>query len=295
MSTTTSETTIATTSTTTTTNEPFDLRGFGIGVTGGGSELGSAIALGLAAAGATVVICGRTPSTLERVLAEAKSRVLPGDVIAMVGDACRDADLERMLDLIEAEAGRVSGWVNNAQPAQAAVSQSNHWMELSRAPFEASVASAIGAFALATQAAAARMSRRAGPPAEAHESAGAIVNVASIYGVVSPQPKVYSRASQFASPPAYGAAKAGIIQLTRHAACSLAELGIRVNCVSPGPFPKREIRQHEEFIEDLARRIPLGRVGNPEEIAGPVTFLLSRAASYVTGHNLLVDGGWTSW
>lgn len=134
----------------------FDLHGCGIGVTGGGSERGSAIALGLAAAGAKVVIFGRTPTTLERVL-----------------------------DRIEAQAGRVSGWVNNAHPAQASVARANAWMELSRAPFEASVASAIGAFALATQAAAARMSQGAAPGSE---GAGAIVNVASIYGVVSPQP-----------------------------------------------------------------------------------------------------------
>ncbi|MFT5443439.1 MAG: NAD(P)-dependent dehydrogenase (short-subunit alcohol dehydrogenase family) [Myxococcota bacterium] len=266
-------------------SEPlFDLTGRGIGLTGGSSELGCAMALGLAKAGATVVICGRTPSRLEAVVAQAKSLSLAGTVVAELADVGKDEDIERVLDRVAREAGNVSGWINNAHPAQAAVSRAEPFMELSRARFEAGVSSAVGSFALATQAAAARM-----------QNGGAIVNVASIYGVVSPQPGAYANAPQFASPPAYGAAKAGIIQLTRHAASSLAPRGIRVNCISPGPFPSQEIRQQEGFIDDLCARIPLGRVGDPNEIAGPVVFLLSQAASYVTGHNLMVDGGWTSW
>ncbi len=261
-----------------------DLTGRGIGVTGGSSPLGRAIAHAMARAGATVVICGRTQSKLDDVCSEAKAMGLAGRVVAEVADITCDEDIERVLDRIEREAGEVHGWVNNAHPAQAAVANAQGFGSLERAHFETAAGKAISACAMAMQAAAARM--RAG---------AAIVNIATIYGGVAPQPDAYRHTPAFASPPVYGAAKAGIVQLTRHVAVELAPRGIRVNCVSPGPFPSEAVREAPEFIGELAARIPLGRVGEAHEIGTPVAFLLCDGASFMTGHDLMVDGGWTAW
>jgi gluconate 5-dehydrogenase len=109
---------------------------------------------------------------------------------------------------------------------------------------------------------------------------GSIVNLSSMYGMVSPQPDTYAAYPQFHNPPAYGAAKAGVIEFTRYAACHLAKHNVRVNCVSPGPFPTDEVRSESAFIDELERRVPLGRVGSANELAGPVAFLLSPMSTF---------------
>jgi NAD(P)-dependent dehydrogenase (short-subunit alcohol dehydrogenase family) len=120
-------------------------------------------------------------------------------------------------------------------------------------------------------------------------------DVASMYGTVSPDPRIYG-ASGSNNPPFYGAAKAGLIQLTRYLACHLAASNIRVNSVSPGAFPPDSIRRNQpDFHAELCAKTPLGRIGVPREVAEPIVFLLGAAASYITGANLPIDGGWTVW
>lgn len=124
---------------------------------------------------------------------------------------------------------------------------------------------------------------------------GVILNIASMYGHVAPDPGLYD-SSKFANPPSYGAAKAGVIQLTRYLATFLAPQGIRVNCISPGPFPfETTQKENPDFILRLAAKNPLKRIGKPHELKAVAALLCSDASSYMTGQNIAVDGGWTVW
>jgi NAD(P)-dependent dehydrogenase (short-subunit alcohol dehydrogenase family) len=122
-----------------------------------------------------------------------------------------------------------------------------------------------------------------------------VINIASMYGVVSPDTSIYE-SELTTSPPFYAASKAAIIQWTKYTACELAKYGIRVNAISPGAFPPISVKQlSPNLYKKISEKPPIGRVGLPHEITGPVVFLASSSASYVTGVNLPVDGGWTAW
>ena len=123
---------------------------------------------------------------------------------------------------------------------------------------------------------------------------GVIVNTGSMYGMVSPDYKIYGASGQN-NPANYGAAKAAVIMLTKYCAGHLAPKGIRTNCVTPGPFPDDRKLPPEEFLRELSNKTMLGRVGKNSEIAGAYCYLVSDAATFTTGANIVVDGGWTAW
>jgi len=122
-----------------------------------------------------------------------------------------------------------------------------------------------------------------------------VINIASMYGMVSPDLRIYDTAER-SNPPFYGATKAALIQWTRYAACEFGSEGIRVNSISPGAFPSQSVQENEpDFINRLERKIPMGRIGQADEVCGSVIFLASKASAYVNGANITVDGGWTAW
>lgn len=256
-----------------------NLVGRNVVVTGGGGHIGAAIAVTLASAGASVIVCGRHIDLLTAV-AERAGALSGGRVYPIVADVSTDEGLTRVLDETDRVGGRLDGWVNNAYAGPMTLLGASKREDVAE-----TLARGLGDVIMATQAAAERM----------RERGGAIVNIASMYGVVSPQPSAYRGHPDFHSPPAYGAAKAGVIAFTRYAAVHLAGDNIRVNAISPGPFPGPKAVAETDFEAELAKRVPLGRIGQPRELGPAVAFLLSDAASYVTGHNLVVDGGWTVW
>jgi NAD(P)-dependent dehydrogenase (short-subunit alcohol dehydrogenase family) len=118
---------------------------------------------------------------------------------------------------------------------------------------------------------------------------GSIVNIGSLYASISPIPSFYSHIPGFVKPPAYGASKAGVVQLTKWLARHLAP--VRVNTLSPGGVRGE---QDDEFLAKYSARVPLGRMAEPQDLVGPLLFLAGDASRYVTGQELLVDGGFTA-
>jgi NAD(P)-dependent dehydrogenase (short-subunit alcohol dehydrogenase family) len=124
---------------------------------------------------------------------------------------------------------------------------------------------------------------------------GSIINIGSLYASVSPDPRFYEHLQSdppFLKPPAYGASKAAVVNLTKYLATHWAPHGVRVNTLSPGGVLGD---QDEEFKRKFCHRVPLGRMASASDLRGPLLFLASQASSYVTGIELVVDGGFTVW
>lgn len=236
-------------------------------ITGGAGHLGRAIARGLAEQGARLVIASRQPAKHEALCRELSG--LGAFSLSLPLDITYPESINDAFARVEAELGGVDVLVNAAQRSR---SQSS--VDMDQVTWEGAFAGGVSGTFWCCQAAQRSMQRRGG---------GSIVNVSSILAHRVPLPPL---AADAAAAPAsnYVANKAAILGLTRFLAVEWARFGIRVNAVTPGAFPRE--------AQPLPGA-PLGRTGRPEELVGPVLLLSSAAGSYITGQELVVDGGWS--
>jgi NAD(P)-dependent dehydrogenase (short-subunit alcohol dehydrogenase family) len=251
----------------------FSLKGKTSMVCGGAGLIGREIVKGLRDFGATVYIADTNKDKAVDLIDDSTVRYVALD---MTSAESVIAAIKTMIST----SGRIDIMVNSAYPRTA------DWgLKLEKIPFDswkANVDSQLGGYFLCCQAVAEQMKKQGG---------GSIVNLGSIYGVAAPDFSIYE-GTEMTMPAAYAAVKGGGMALTNYLATYYAKHKVRANTVSPGGIFDN---QPPAFVEKYSAKTPLGRMGSADEIVGAVIFLASDASSYVTGQNLLVDGGWTAW
>jgi gluconate 5-dehydrogenase len=235
------------------------------------------MARALAEAGASVVLTSREESKANAAV-ESLPVIGSAKHFGLALDQMQPESLPERFAAAVNLAGQVDVLINNGHEALAA-----DWTSVTPEQFSRHLANATGYFELS------RLLRnhavKRGAPAS-------IVMLGSMYGVVGSYPDAYEGICP-ASPVAYHVLKGGIVHLTRHLAVYWAKDRVRVNCLSPGPFPRDTAPA--AMVERLCQKSPMGRMGRPSELKGAIVFLASDASSYMTGQNLIVDGGWTAW
>ena len=248
-------------------------------ITGGAGYLGSEMSKGLASFGARVIVLGRTGGRFQE-LQDFKPDHPTGGIECRVCDVRDEAAFAAVVDSVWQQHGRLDALINHA-----ASGGREKWEDLTTEAWRAGIAGTLDHYFTCTKAVSSYMlkARR-----------GVIVNTASLWSFLAPNPKMYLDLN-IQAPAHTLAAKGGVLQLTRYLAAVWAPHGIRVNALTPGWCPKKRGPERPDYMREITSRVPMERVGVPSDLVGAMVFLVSDASAYMTGHNLVVDGGYSIW
>ncbi|MFH1400610.1 MAG: SDR family oxidoreductase [Nanoarchaeota archaeon] len=261
-------------------DDVFDVSGRVVIITGAAGVLGSHFSRVLSARGANVVVADLSQGACDAIVEEL-TKEHGTDPLAIAMDLADERSVESMVKNVMAKYRRIDVLINNA------ATKSKHFfapleefpLDEWRAVMDVNV---TGMFLTAKHIL----------PHMVKAKKGNIVNIASIYGVVAPQKELYGGLG-ISSPAVYSVSKGGVVMLTKYLAAMYADKGIRVNTMTPGGVSDHQLGGNE-FQKRYAARVPMGRMATKEDLSGPLLFLASDASSYITGQNIIVDGGWTS-
>jgi len=269
----------------------FSLEGKTVLLTGASGFLGRTMARAVLLNGARLVALGRS-QRLDDSCRDWQKEFGEASVSAHRLDMYDLARLDQTLDAIVAQEPRVDVLVNNAYELGKATGFNTKTGHLDQATHDQWVRNFTGGVfwpALTTQ--------KVGGVMRA-QGYGSIINISTMYALVAPNPRLYE-GTEFHNPPGYSAAKSALVAFTRYVASFWGSYGVRANAILPGPFTNTEdcsensVGEGDAFLERLKERTCVGRLGQPSELVGALIFLASDASSFVTGHALVVDGGWT--
>jgi NAD(P)-dependent dehydrogenase (short-subunit alcohol dehydrogenase family) len=267
----------------------FDVKDRVIVITGGMGQIGRQFTISLCEAGAKVAIFDVTidGSVFQHYFGKF---IRSGHVMGIVADITSRISLEAALREVNEKWGIPFGLINNAAidaPPDAPADENGPFEKYPEQSFDRIMTVNVKGIVLCCQIIGGQM---------AAEGRGSVINICSIYGIISPDQRIYEYrrrgGSEYYKPVAYSVSKSALLNLSRYLATYWAEKNVRVNTLTFGGVFNN---QDPEFLEGYNSHVPLGRMAREDEYNGAVQFLLSDASSYMTGSNLIVDGGWTAW
>jgi len=258
----------------------FSLEGKTIIITGGATHLGKAMSESICQFGGNVIICSRNVKRNIEYAEMLNKQYLVKCVGAYL-NICDEVSVNELFLYAIKEYKTVDVLINNATFSKPDYIESQQYND-----FMQGLEGTIGGAFNTTKKALKIMMK---------QNHGNIINISSMYGLVSPNPDMYRKTQIPPNPSNYGCGKAAVIQFTKYLACNYATYGIRANCIAPGAFPSPDVQENVQFIENIKEKNPMKRIGVPDDLKGITVFLASEASSYITGQCINVDGGWTAW